>query len=62
MEAFLTECCFVFGCEGLSCSKDECFSAEIVELRCDTKDDINTGSRWHEEWAELEGRTGPATV
>lgn len=34
MEAFLTECCFVLGCEGLSCSKEECFSAEIVELRC----------------------------
>lgn len=34
MEAFLAECCFVFGCEGLSSTKEECFKAQIVELRC----------------------------
>lgn len=33
MEAFLTECCFVFGCAELSCSKEELCNAEIAELR-----------------------------
>ena len=34
MEAFLAECCFVFGCEGLASSKEECLQGQIVELRC----------------------------
>lgn len=34
MEAFLAECCFVFGCEGLSSTKEECLQTQIVELRC----------------------------
>lgn len=34
MEAFLAECCFVFGCEGLASSKEECLQAQVVELRC----------------------------
>lgn len=34
MEAFLAECCFVFGCEGLTGTKEDCLRGQIVELRC----------------------------
>ena len=72
MEAFLTECCFVFGCEGLSCSKEEVCSAEIAELRCAIRkmlliqatDSRRTGQKDKEEldlplYERIEGQLRP---
>lgn len=34
MEAFLTECCFVFGCQGIAGTKEDSLKAQIADLRC----------------------------